>query len=235
VGNAYTCSTTPSFTPVAGDQILVYFNATNTGASTLAVNSAAAAAIYKWGNTSALVSGDIQAAHYIRATWDGTHWQLEGQLGNAIATSTLGVSTNTAAAATYVGQVIQSQVIAGSAVSLTNNTAAVVTSVSLTAGDWDVEASGNFLGTSITTAATGGFELSINSGTGCSTPAQATTGQEVWTLPPALTTTSANFGAAVSQQQALIGSTTTYCLVATGTFSAGTLKADGTLVARRRH
>ena len=91
-GNAYSCTTSPTFTLGAGDKVDVYFNAQNTGAATLAVNGSSAAAIYKWGNTTALVSGDIQAGHYIRAAYDGSHWQLEGQLGNANATQLNGVS-----------------------------------------------------------------------------------------------------------------------------------------------
>jgi hypothetical protein len=81
-GNAYSCTTSPNFTPAAGDQVLVDFNAANTGSATLNVNGAGAVTLYKWGNTATLVSGDIQAGHYIRATYDGSHWQLEGQLGN---------------------------------------------------------------------------------------------------------------------------------------------------------
>jgi hypothetical protein len=140
-----------------------------------------------------------------------------------------------AASTGYIGQIIQSLVPSGSAVTLTNATPAVVASISLTAGDWNVSASGNFLATSATVAVGNTFELSINSGTGCSSPSQVTTGQEVYLNPPVLTASSANFGSSVSIQQALISTTTTYCLVATGTFNAGTLNADGSIVARRVH
>jgi hypothetical protein len=85
-GNAYSCSTSPTFTPAAGDSISIDFNAVNTGSATLAVNGAAAATIKKWGNSSSLASNDVLAGHWISATYDGTYWQLEGQLGNANAT-----------------------------------------------------------------------------------------------------------------------------------------------------
>lgn len=49
-----------------------------------------------------------------------------------------GVTTNSSAAAGKLGEYIESIVLTGSAVSITNNTAANVTSISLTAGDWDV-------------------------------------------------------------------------------------------------
>jgi hypothetical protein len=50
-----------------------------------------------------------------------------------------GTATNDSAAAGYIGEYISSQVLVGSAVTLTTATAANVTSISLTAGDWDVE------------------------------------------------------------------------------------------------
>jgi hypothetical protein len=49
-----------------------------------------------------------------------------------------GTNTNDDAGAGQVGQIIESTVLAGSAVSLTTATAANITSISLTAGDWDV-------------------------------------------------------------------------------------------------
>ena len=85
-GNAYSCSTSPTFTPVAGDSISIDFNAANTGSATLAVNGAATTTIKKWGNSSSLAANDVLAGHWISATYDGTYWQLEGQLGNANAT-----------------------------------------------------------------------------------------------------------------------------------------------------
>ena len=57
------------------------------------------------------------------------------------------------AAAGYVGEVITSTVVSGSAVSLTDNTPKTVTSISLTAGDWDVS------GVVATTFSVGGTTL----------------------------------------------------------------------------
>jgi hypothetical protein len=91
-GNAYTCTTSPSFTPAAGDSILISFNAANTGSATLAVNGASAATIRKWGNSNTLAANDVLAGHWISATFDGTYWQLEGQLGNANANQVNGAS-----------------------------------------------------------------------------------------------------------------------------------------------
>jgi hypothetical protein len=91
-GTTYTCSTSPTFTPAAGDHIQFKADVANTGSATLNINGGGAATIYKWGNTSTLVAGDLQAGHWISATYDGSHWQLEGQLGNANATQLNGAS-----------------------------------------------------------------------------------------------------------------------------------------------
>jgi hypothetical protein len=60
-------------------------------------------------------------------------------LGTANASQIIGTTTNDSASAGRIGEYISSSVASGSAVSLTNATAADVTSVSLTAGDWDVD------------------------------------------------------------------------------------------------
>lgn len=57
----------------------------------------------------------------------------------AVSPRVFGTTTNNNAAAGEVGEFISSTVLNASQVALTNNTAANVTSISLTAGDWDVE------------------------------------------------------------------------------------------------
>ena len=78
----------------------INFNVANTGSATLAVNGGAALTIKKWGKTSNLASGDLQAGHWISATYDGTYIQSEGQLGNANATQVNGASLPTSAKVT---------------------------------------------------------------------------------------------------------------------------------------
>ncbi len=121
-GNAYTCTTSPSFTPAAGDTISVDFNAANTGSATLAVNGASAATIKKWGNSSTLAANDVLAGHWIAATFDGSSWQLEGQLGNAnapslttSASSTLGGSANLFNNAAATTNIVEIQAGSGAA------------------------------------------------------------------------------------------------------------------------
>jgi hypothetical protein len=114
-GNAYTCSTSPSFTPVAGDQVLVNFNASNSaGTASLNVNGSGADTLYKnGGSSSALLTGDLQANHWVRATFDSNaHWQLEGQIGNVNATQVNGATIP--ASAMLLGTNSSGQTIAAS-------------------------------------------------------------------------------------------------------------------------
>jgi hypothetical protein len=115
-GTAYTCSTAPSFTPASGDHIQFKADVANTGAATLAVNGATAASIYKWGNSATLVANDLLAGHWISATYDGSHWQLEGQLGNANATQVNG--TAPPVSATLLGTNSSGQLVSASAYTL---------------------------------------------------------------------------------------------------------------------
>jgi hypothetical protein len=76
----YTCSTASTFTPAAGDAVLLYnVNQNNSGSSTLNVNTAGAKTIKKWQNSTNLSAGDLQANAAIVMTYDGTNWELETQ------------------------------------------------------------------------------------------------------------------------------------------------------------
>lgn len=116
-GNAYSCTTSPAFTPAAGDTVSIEFNAANTGSATLAVNGAAAATIKKWGNSSTLSANDVLAGHWISATFDGTYWQLEGQLGNANSTEMNGA--NIPASAAILSTNASSQMTAATSITTT--------------------------------------------------------------------------------------------------------------------
>lgn len=58
--------------------------------------------------------------------------------GIVTATAQVGTTTNDNAAAGQIGEIVESTVLIGSAVALTTATSVNVTSISLTAGDWDV-------------------------------------------------------------------------------------------------
>lgn len=61
-----------------------------------------------------------------------------GSLAFSTTSGIIGTTTNNNAAAGSVGELIESEILVASAVSVTNNTATNITSISLTAGDWDV-------------------------------------------------------------------------------------------------
>ena len=139
----------------------------------------------------------------------------------------LGTATNDNAAAGYVGEYTSAAVAAGSAVALTTATTANVTSISLTAGDWDVSGIVQYTptGTTSVTQLTQG-----SSSTTATLGAQGTFSKFV---------TAANVLGAVDPAWNLpvtrlsLASTTTIYLVANATFTVSTLTAYGIISARR--
>jgi hypothetical protein len=81
-GTAQSCATSPSFTPAAGDQIIYNTTTTNTGDLTITVNGTAAH-VKKWQGSAVLAGGDLKANVSIPMTFDGTCWQVGGNIGNA--------------------------------------------------------------------------------------------------------------------------------------------------------
>lgn len=121
----------------------------------------------------------------------------------------------------YVGQVITSNVPSGSAVSLTNNTAANITSISLTAGDWDVY--GNIL-----------FNASVSASAyyaWCSTTSATEPNSS---LIAGINVAAIGFaGLATPILRVNISSTTTCYLSCIQSFATGTCTGCGTIYARR--
>lgn len=136
----------------------------------------------------------------------------------------VGTTTNNNAAAGYVGEYIDSYVPVGSSVAITTGTATNLTSISLTAGDWQVGGNIRLVGTTQTLTRTfvGTYTTSA-------------------TLPPTalinefdgnLTTFFCGGGLAPEQRYALSGTTTIY-LVGNIVFTTGTASMSGYLWARR--
>lgn len=140
-----------------------------------------------------------------------------------------GVIDASSSGAGNVGEVVSSLVASGSAVSLTTATPANITSISLTAGDWDVQANVNVLGASTTTAAAALQQVGIST-TSATLP---TDGSQVIVAVPVATTTSFNTGASIPRVRINVSITTTVYLVAEATFTAGTVTAYGGITARR--
>jgi hypothetical protein len=80
----YTCSTTPTFAPAAGDVVLFTgINQANSGSAALAVNGQTAKTIKKQQNAANLAAGDLAASGAVLMEYDGTNWQMQGQIANA--------------------------------------------------------------------------------------------------------------------------------------------------------
>lgn len=150
-------------------------------------------------------------------------------------TTLTGTTTNDSAAAGIVGQLITSAVASGAAVSGAATTVGKnLTSVSLTAGDWDVSAACNFVGSGITATV-------YSCGLGTTTDTQLTDagGGGVGTDPVAThgatfgTTLSLTYQVPLAPVRVSLAATTTIYLVAKNTFSAGSYTMYGTLRARR--
>ncbi len=138
-----------------------------------------------------------------------------------------GTATNDSAAAGYIGEYpTPAVVLVGSAITLTTNTDANVTSISLTAGDWDVTGTAVFTGGAITgTRSTAGVST-VSATLNSSTPL-------LYAQSPSVPTVNADVTVSVPNVRISISSTTTVYLVSNSSFSAGTAKAYGCLQARR--
>lgn len=158
-------------------------------------------------------------------------------LGAASATSVsfsstsgvIGTTTNNNAAAGSVGEIIESTVLVGAPVSLTNNTAANVTSISLTAGDWNVWGTACFTaGAGTTIAVLAGWTSSASA----TFPTFAANPSLIY-LGSTFVGNGSSEAIPVSMQRISVAGTTTVYLSVYATFAVGTLGGFGYIGARR--
>jgi hypothetical protein len=135
----------------------------------------------------------------------------------------IGTTTNNSASAGIVGQFVNSIILSGSAVSLSSGTPKDLTSISLTAGDWDVMGNISFITNASTPVAYVGW-LNLTSAT-----------QPDAALITFLTTTSFfnSDSIPVPALRVSITTTTTVYISASSTFSGGSLTMCGQIQARR--
>jgi hypothetical protein len=152
---------------------------------------------------------------------------------SAAGVGVLGSNTNDSAAAGFVGEIVSQTVTNGAPVSLTNATAKTVTSISLTAGDWDIVGTLYFNGGATTTVA---FVVASISTT---TDSLDTTNGARHGLT--YYGSGAPFGSAFGYVSQIVGpdritlsATTTVYLVAQANFATSTCAAYGKILARRR-
>jgi hypothetical protein len=141
------------------------------------------------------------------------------QLGGAAT----GLSQGTAPSAGFIGEQIRSAVSSASAVSLTNNTPADVTSISLTAGIWDISAIGQVGANGNNTEER--IAISTTSAT------LSTSGDNTAIFN--LANTGGTFPLCVPSWRLVVSSTTTVYLVARSLFSTGSSTVYGRISATR--
>lgn len=142
----------------------------------------------------------------------------------------VGTTTNNNANAGSVGEFISATVPLGSPVALTTNVAANVTSISLTAGDWDVWANLGTVGTGTTTIQNIQGCVSVTSATIQTAP---NGGAFIFNTIPQPTGGTSNVWPVGTTRLSLSATTTVFLVTQVG-FSASTLSAYGFIGARRR-
>lgn len=151
-----------------------------------------------------------------------------GMINSVQAAKVLGTVTNDDAAASRLGEYKFSNIIVASAVALTTATPANVTSLSLTAGDWDVS------GTVAFNPAAGTLIVDMKGGIS-QTSATLPTLSDTAALVDIPLSPSAGVGATipVGRSRISLAGTTTVYLVAQSTFTVSTCSAYGFISARR--
>ena len=138
----------------------------------------------------------------------------------------IGTTTNNSANAGSIGEYISSTV-ASSGVSLTTTVFANITSISLTAGDWDVSGV-----VAITNPGTTTYSY-INYGTSTTSATNGTLGQMGSLTTPSNIAATVDFTTPIPETRLSLASTTTVYLVTRASFAVSTSSAYGVIRARR--
>ena len=142
----------------------------------------------------------------------------------------IGTTTNNNANALSIGEYVSGTLAAGSATSLSTGTAKTIISISLTAGDWDVAATGYILPAATTQVASVASSISQTNNT-----LDTTNGSIVSNAlgNMVVATFSTEHGVPVVPVRISLSGTTTIYLVMSATFSVSTITAYGNIRARR--
>lgn len=143
-----------------------------------------------------------------------------------VAGQLLGTSSNDSASSGNVGEYVTNQKARASAAALTSSGITVISSISLTAGDWDVWGIMGYNGTSSNASIVASWGTSSTALAGLDSNAEAALGNiNVSTIDNVLN---------VPMSRVSLAATTTYYMNAYAAFGVGTVSAFGTLLARRR-
>ncbi len=200
----------------------------STAITTVKTNGAATLFTLPAGGTLQLYAITVGTA---AGTWDTGLLSGQGQL--------LGTATNDTAAAGNVGEVMRITRVRSAASSLTSPNALNVcttTSITLTAGDWDVRAMVGFKGAATTSYTLLSASVSKTTATlsGADTTAVPTSGEVLMQLGTAADVVGASdIVLSIPPFQITVATTQAIFLVAGATFSTSTLAAYGSMEARR--
>lgn len=140
-----------------------------------------------------------------------------------------GTTTNDAATASNIGEYVSSAIPSGSALAFTTATPRDITSISLTAGDWNVWINARFTGGATSTVRAISASISTTSATLDSTVGRFAAGFYNGQAPFADT----NLDVGVGPVRISLSSTTTIYFVAQAVFSVSTCSGFGIIHARR--
>jgi hypothetical protein len=182
-------------------------------------------------NTAAIPAGPV--TNTIAQAGTQPVMQVYYQAANATGSATnahmliWGATGGTPDPAGYIGEVVSSAVLLSAPVSLTTGVAANMTSISLSAGDWDVSGTITFQGVTATMSAV----VAGISTTSATLPANS---NRAW-LSVVTTVLSSTNSIALTDTQINVPTTTTVYAVGVANFTAGTITEFGQLRARRIH
>lgn len=145
-----------------------------------------------------------------------------------------GTSTNDNAIAGDVGEYIQATVAVGSAVSITTATPVNITSIILTAGDWDLDGIIDFLPAASTSVTQFNASISVTTGTLSTQPGGSGVSPDATVVfNQAAAVPAALVAFPTATVRLTVSATTTVYLVAQATFTVSTMTGYGTIRARR--
>lgn len=216
--NTYTATLAPVPLAYATMGVCILIPNANTGAATLNLNGLGAKNILRPGG-GALLVGDITANHLAILDYNGSEFILQNPF------FVKGTTTNDDAPVGAFGEYGVMQRAPGSAVALTSNTVANITSITLPPGDWDVSGVIDFVCSGATISH---FDAGIST-------VSATLGaQDTYVSPyTAVAGLTATVSWLTPPVRLSLAATTTVYLVGSMTIGAGSATAYGTIRARR--
>lgn len=241
LGSSPTLVTPILGTPTSGTLTNCTIPASAITGATLAAG-VTASSLTSFGSSPTLVTPTIGAAtatsiNKVAITAPGTSATLTVANGTTLTTTTstsvgagqyLGEPGTGSATAGNIGEYVSASVVTGSAIALTTTTSANITSISLTAGDWDVSSMVYF-----NPGATTSITQLISSQSQTTAVSDFTAGAFAEQNYAATVPAAGPLTLSISPERISLSGTTTIFLVTRATFTASTLSAWGIIRARR--